>query len=80
MSFICGSSAAVIISSLISKPTLYDGLFENGSKITRDLVTSTKVPLIKYTPSSTPTADPVLEAMSEIRVNTVEPAVRVVLP
>ena len=34
----------------MSNPTLYDGLFEYGSKTIKDFVTSTKVPLMKYTP------------------------------
>ena len=48
-----------MISSEISKPTLYDGVFEYGSKIIRDDCTSTNVPLIKYTPLFTPNAEPV---------------------
>tara|TARA_Y100000748_G_scaffold300765_1_gene299777 strand:+ start:878 stop:1090 length:213 start_codon:yes stop_codon:yes gene_type:complete len=70
----------LIISSRISKPTLYDGLFEYGSKITNDFETSTKVPLIKYTPVSTPNADPIAVAFSATRVKMDSPAFNVVLP
>ena len=41
------SSLALITSSIISKPTLYDGVFDYGSKTIREVGTSTKRPRIK---------------------------------
>ena len=61
------------MSSTISNPTLYDGSLLYGSRTIKDLSTSTKVPLMKYTPESTPTAYPVLTASILFRVNTLSP-------
>ena len=44
LSYRDGSSFEFIISSEISKPTLYDGLIEYGYKIIKDEGTSTKLP------------------------------------
>ena len=74
------SSLAFTTSSIISNPTLYDGLLLYGSNIIKDVDTSTKVPRIKYTPSFTPKAEPVVEAFSRDRVNMVSPAFKVVFP
>ena len=70
----------MIISSIISNPTLYVGLFEYGSNTIRDLGTSTNDPLKKYTPLSTPKDDPVAVASSATKVNTVSPDFNVVFP
>ena len=45
-----------------------------------DVGTSTNTPLIKYTPLLTPNADPVEEAFSGTKVNTVSLMFRVVFP
>ena len=47
LSFKDESSFAVITVSDISRPTLYDGLFEYGSRTTTDFETFTNVPLKK---------------------------------
>ena len=80
LSYKDASSFEFIISSDISKPTLYDGFIEYGSKIIRDEGTSTKLPRIKYTPAFTPNADPVAVASWDASVKTVSPIVIVVLP
>ena len=80
LSFKEESSFALITVSDISSPTLYDGLLEYGSNTIISLLTSTKVPLIKYTPLSTPTADPILLGSSVNTVKIVSPAFRVVFP
>ena len=51
-----------------------------GSKTIVSWETSTKVPLIKYTPVLTPKADPVAVASSGTKLKTVSPAVNVVFP
>ena len=80
MSYNDGSSFAFTICSAISNPTLYEGLFEYGSRTKTDFVTSTNVPLMKYTPSLTPNADPRFDAFSGTNVKTVSPESNVVLP
>ena len=74
------SSFEFIISSDTSKPTLYDGFIEYGSKIINEDGTSTKLPRIKYIPAVTPKAEPTAVASSEANVKTVSPIVIVVLP
>ena len=74
------SSFEFIISSDMSRPTLYDGVTEYGSKIIKDDGTSTKLPRIKYTPAFTPKAVPVAVASSDANVKTVSPIVIVVFP
>ena len=51
-----------------------------NTNIIKDVDTSTKVPRIKYTPSFTPKAEPVVEAFSRDRVNMVSPTFKVVFP
>ena len=80
LSFKSESSLEVITVSDISRPTLYDGLFEYGSNTMTDFGTLTKVPLIKYIPASTPTADPIRHGSSDRTVNIVSPAFNVVFP
>ena len=74
------SSFAFIISSNISKPTLYDGVFEYGSKIICEVGTSTNAPRIKYTPLLTPNADPVAVAFPDTNVKIVSSKFKVVFP
>ena len=74
------SFLAVINCSSMFKPTLYDGLFEYGSKTILSVDTSTKFPLIKYVPEDIPTAEPMAEAPVSTNVRTVSPSLIAVLP
>ena len=80
LSYKDSSSFAPIISSCIVNPTLYDGVFEYGSKIILSLATSTKEPRIKYTPLDIPTALPTYEESNGISVAILSPAFTGVFP
>ena len=74
------SSLASTISSKISNPTRNDGSLSYGSRTICAVGTSTNVPLMKYTPSATPTAYPVAVEFTDKVVKTVSPIRRVVFP
>ena len=60
-----------MIDSVTCKPTLYDGLFEYCSKRILCVATSTKNPLIKYTPALRYATEPVYaEAFSTVVIAT----------
>ena len=69
-----------MIDSITSNPTLKEGSFWYGSRTIWDWGTSTKYPLIKYTPGATPTAYPIAEASIDTAVKIVSPELRVVFP
>ena len=62
------------------KPTLYDGVFEYGSKTILSVETSTKLPLIKYVPEDIPTAEPTADAFVSTSVKIVSPSFTAVFP
>ena len=73
------STSGVIKDSVIRKPTLAVTFVEVLLKITVCLAHLTKLPRTKYTPSSTVTAEPLLDAFEENVVIDAVPAVYVVV-
>ena len=73
------STSGVTKVSVITKPTLAVTFVEVLLKINVCLAHLTKLPRTKYTPSSTVTAEPVLDALEEKVVRDAVPAVYVVV-
>ena len=74
------SSFAEMTSSSIVKPIRYEGVLVYGSNTIFCVATSTKVPLIKNTPSPIEAAEPTEVAFSDTKVATVSPASMEVFP